>query len=189
MGLNQAAAENIRRIRRARKLSLERAAAEAGVSRSTLGQIERGEANPSVAVLERLAAALKVPAAEFLRDDRFESLRLYPELENKPERLEGGRVLLRRSVAYEEATCLESFFLDVYIGGAYVPEPSVPGCLCAATVLSGTAQMQAEGGDYTLQERDALRFAADRPWRVDNQGSATARLLLLFQYRKKEETV
>ena len=66
MELNRAVAENIKRIRKSKKLSMERTAAIAGVSRSMLGQIERGEANPSVAIIGKLAAALKVPAEVLL---------------------------------------------------------------------------------------------------------------------------
>ena len=62
MELNRAVAGNIRRIRKSKKLSLEQTAALSGVSRSMLGQIERGEANPSVAILGKIAQALKVPA-------------------------------------------------------------------------------------------------------------------------------
>ena len=60
MELNRAVAGNIRRIRKSKKLSLEQTAALSGVSRSMLGQIERGEANPSVAILGKIAQALKV---------------------------------------------------------------------------------------------------------------------------------
>ena len=74
MELNRAVAENIKRIRKSKKLSMERLAAESGVSRSMLGQIERGEANPSVAILGKLAAALKVPADLLLENDSFETL-------------------------------------------------------------------------------------------------------------------
>ena len=98
MELNRAVAANIKRIRKTQKLSLERTAEAAGVSRSMLGQIERGEANPSVAILGKLAAALKVPAEEFLRCDAFEPTRVSRELDNKPQRLDGGKVVLRRSM-------------------------------------------------------------------------------------------
>ena len=60
MELTRAVGENLKRIRKSKKLSMERLAAEAGVSRSMLGQIERGEANPSVAILGKIAQALKV---------------------------------------------------------------------------------------------------------------------------------
>ena len=71
MELNRAVAENIKRIRKSKKLSMERTAAIAGVSRSMLGQIERGEANPSVAILGKIAAALRGPAEVLLENDDF----------------------------------------------------------------------------------------------------------------------
>ena len=79
MELTRAVGENIKRIRKSKKLSMERLAAEAGVSRSMLGQIERGEANPSVGLLGKLAGALKVPAEVLLENDDFEPLLLLRE--------------------------------------------------------------------------------------------------------------
>ena len=93
MELNRAVAENIKRIRKSKKLSMERLAAEAGVSRSMLGQIERGEANPSVAIIGKLAATLKVPANLLLENDSFEPLAEYPEVGTKPVRVDGGKAI------------------------------------------------------------------------------------------------
>ena len=93
MELTRAVGENIKRIRKSKKLSMERLAAEAGVSRSMLGQIERGEANPSVGLLGKLAGALKVPAEVLLENDDFEPLLLLRELDNKAARLDGGKAL------------------------------------------------------------------------------------------------
>ncbi len=95
MELNRAVAENIETIRKSKKLSMERTAAIAGVSRSMLGQIERGEANPSVAILGKIAAALRVPAEVLLENDDFETLLLSRELDNRAARLDGGKAVLR----------------------------------------------------------------------------------------------
>ena len=78
----------------------------------------------------------------------------------------------------------ETFFLDLYISGRYAPEPMVPGCVCLATSLSGTVLLHAEGQDFQLLERDALRFAADQPFWLENQFNGTARLLLTYRYLK-----
>lgn len=184
MELNRAVAENIKRIRKTKKLSMERTAELAGVSRSMLGQIERGEANPSVAILGKIATALKVPAQVLMENDGFEAFLLSRELDNKPARLDRGKVLLRPSFPYDEVTRQETFFLDLYISGKYCPEVSVPGCVCHATVLSGTVQVTAQGEQLQLQERDALRFAADQPYGFENMFNSTARLLLAYQYLK-----
>ena len=184
MELTRAVGENLKRIRKSKKLSMERLAAEAGVSRSMLGQIERGEANPSVGLLGKLAGALKVPAEVLLENDDFEPLLLLRELDNKAARLDGGKALLRPSLPYDDVLRQETFFLDLYISGRYAPEPMVPGCVCLATSLSGTVLLHAEGQDFQLLERDALRFAADQPFWLENQFNTTARLLLKYSYLK-----
>jgi transcriptional regulator with XRE-family HTH domain len=51
---------NIRRLRKERGLSQEALAGEAGLAMRHLGRIERGEGNPTVAILGKLAEVLKV---------------------------------------------------------------------------------------------------------------------------------
>ena len=53
-------------LRQARALSLDELSRQAGVSKSILSQIERNQANPTVAVVWRLANALGVTMAELL---------------------------------------------------------------------------------------------------------------------------
>lgn len=52
---------NLRRLRVERDISQERLAFDSGVDRSYLGGMERGEENPTVEILDRLAATLAVP--------------------------------------------------------------------------------------------------------------------------------
>jgi transcriptional regulator with XRE-family HTH domain len=58
---------NIRRLRVEREVSQERLAFDSGVDRSYLGGVERGEENPTVDVLDRLAATLAVPIGELFK--------------------------------------------------------------------------------------------------------------------------
>lgn len=55
---------NIRRIRVAKEISQERLAFDSNVDRSYLGGLERGEHNPTVLVLERIAQTLDVGLVE-----------------------------------------------------------------------------------------------------------------------------
>jgi len=52
-------ARNIRRLRVGRGLSQEALAVDAGIDRTYVSRLERGLENPSVAVLEKLAIAMK----------------------------------------------------------------------------------------------------------------------------------
>lgn len=64
--LDKNIAVNLKRIRKAKNLSLDMLAERTGVSKSMLGQIERGESNPTVATIAKIVEGIKVPFEEFL---------------------------------------------------------------------------------------------------------------------------
>lgn len=101
---------------------------------------------------------------------------------SRPKHLDGGRTILRPSLPYDDVSNMMSCFLDLYIGAKYTPGTSLPGCVCHATVLSGTVSLTAEGQTFQLLERDAIRFKADQPYHIENISSGTGRLLLEYQY-------
>jgi transcriptional regulator with XRE-family HTH domain len=57
---------NLRRIRSTKRVSQEVLAVDADVDRSYISGIEQQQFNPSIDVLDRLAAALAVDVSEFL---------------------------------------------------------------------------------------------------------------------------
>lgn len=60
---------NVRRWRELRGLTQEQLAAEADISMRHMGRIERGEGNPTVDVLERLANVLDLKAPHLFDDE------------------------------------------------------------------------------------------------------------------------
>ena len=59
---------NVRRLRLSRKLTQEELAAEAHVSMRHVGRLERGEVNPTVDVVERIASVLGAHAKDLFED-------------------------------------------------------------------------------------------------------------------------
>lgn len=74
---------NLRRLRVARDVSQERLAFDSGVDRSYVGGLERGEENPTVDLLDRLADTLGVHVSELFTD--------VPEGQSPPTSLPRGR--------------------------------------------------------------------------------------------------
>ena len=57
---------NLKRIRKAQKMSLDMLAKKTGVSKSMLGQIERGESSPTISTLGKIVDGIPVPLEELL---------------------------------------------------------------------------------------------------------------------------
>ena len=68
MEMQAIVAQNIRRLRVARGLSQEALAVDAEIDRTYVSRLERELENPTVAVLERLALALRVPIGDLFRE-------------------------------------------------------------------------------------------------------------------------
>lgn len=66
MDTRQKLAMNLSRLRVERGLSQERLAADSGVDRVYVGGIERRTENPTIDILDKLAAALEVEVGELL---------------------------------------------------------------------------------------------------------------------------
>jgi transcriptional regulator with XRE-family HTH domain len=74
---------NLRALRTAKSLSQERLAADAGVDRAWVSELEREQGNTSVDLLDRLAEALDVPVASLLAEPDPDA--------DKPQPLRSGR--------------------------------------------------------------------------------------------------
>lgn len=185
MDINLAIAENCKRIRKTQKMSIERLAETAGVSRSMLGQIERGEANPSAALLYKIATALRVPMEELLQHEPDTEDLLYRGLDNVAQRMSGGKVQSHVTVPYEAFSGMQQSRIDVFIGGRYDLPPEKPGTVgYLLLVSSGSLTVTAGEESYRLEQWDGLRFHADRPCTLENTTSSNARVLLTYRYMK-----
>ncbi|MDK2961436.1 MAG: family transcriptional regulator, regulator of sulfur utilization [Eubacteriaceae bacterium] len=65
--LNQNIAINLKLIRKEKGMSMDQVAEQTGVSKSMLGQIERGEANPTVGTLGKIISGLRVDLHELIK--------------------------------------------------------------------------------------------------------------------------
>ena len=68
MDVTNIVAANARKLREQKKLTLDAAAAVTGVSRSMLAQIEKGEVNPTISVLWKIANGYKVSFTSLLEN-------------------------------------------------------------------------------------------------------------------------
>jgi transcriptional regulator with XRE-family HTH domain len=184
-------ARNARRLREQRGASLSAVAAAAGISKSTLFKLERGEGNPSVDTLWALAKALRVPvAALFAEDDeaavdvlRFADAPLIARRGSRHVRGAAGqglsmRHLLSRHVNGE----IEVYCTDLEAGARREAHPHAAGVIEHAFVVHGRIDLGIEGESNLLDPGDRISFAADRPHHY-YAVNGPARAFTLLEYR------
>jgi transcriptional regulator with XRE-family HTH domain len=171
------------RLRQAGGLSLDELSRRAGVSKSMLSQIERAQANPTVAVVWRLANALGVEMAELLGSaapaPAVPVLAVVPAHATPSMRSPDGLCELRILGPIELAGQFEWYELHVRGGGALVSQPHEPGSREHLTLLSGALEVKAGAHQQRLKAGETARYAADQAHAIHNPGRTPASALLV----------
>jgi transcriptional regulator with XRE-family HTH domain len=173
--------ETLSALRQARALSLDELSRKAGVSKSMLSQIERSQANPTVAVVWRLSQALGVGVSDLLGDGKPAppSLVTVPAHAIPALRSPDGRCELRILGPIELAGQFEWYELSVQPGGALESASHEPGSREHLTVLGGTLEVSAGADRSRLRQGETARYAVDQPHAIRNPGRAAATALLV----------
>jgi len=169
-------------LRQTQGLSLDELSRKAGVSKSMLSQIERNQANPTVAVVWRLATALGVGVGELLGDGRpaaAPAIVTVPSHATPSLKSPDGRCELRILGPIELAGQFEWYELTVQPGGALESEPHEPGSREHLSVLAGTLEVRAGADTSRLKHGETARYAVDVPHAISNPGKSVATALLV----------
>jgi transcriptional regulator with XRE-family HTH domain len=151
-------AENVRSLREQRGLTQQQIAKIAGVPRATWGNLESGEANPTLQVLTKVAAALQVRLEELLAQPRT-GARHVPARELFVRRR--GEVQIRRLLP-EALPGLEIERMQFPPRSTMVGVPHTPGTREYLTVEQGAIELRVGGEAYRLSEGDVVMFRGDQ---------------------------
>jgi len=168
-------------LRQGQSLSLDELSRMAGVSKSMLSQIERNQANPTVAVVWRLANALGVAVGDLLGDGRpaQPAIVTVPAHATPSLKSPDGKCELRILGPIELAGQFEWYELTVQPGGSLESEPHEPGSREHLSVLSGTLEVSAGAERSRLKPGETARYAVDVTHAIHNPGKSVATALLI----------
>lgn len=170
----------VRRRRLDAGMTMVQLAEASGVSRRMLGQIELGDANPSLVTVSKLATALGVdfptltraepgPPAELatlVRADEIGAIWASPA---------GSQGAL--AIASTARPPAELWLWTLEPGDSYDAEPDPPGSEELFLVLSGTLTLTTENADLRLEAGDAARIATDCRYSYRNEDTGSTRFV------------
>lgn len=183
MDINTAVSQNIKHIREQKKLTLDAAAKTTGVSRSMLAQIEKGDVNPTLSVLWKIANGYKVSFTSLIEQSQ-EQATILPFKDITPIVADGGRYINYPSFTFDEKHLFETYRIAIAPSGSLQAEAHLVGTEEYITVFTGTVEVTVDDAVYSLNEGDSIRFKADIAHAYRNTGSQEAILSMLIYYGK-----
>lgn len=166
---------NLARLRAERQLSLDALARASGVSRAMLAQIESGRSVPSIKVLHKIASALKVSVAAFLRRHATNGIEYLPAEQAARLVTSNGRFSARPLFPFNAPASAEFHELRIAPLHAESGNPRPPGTTINLVVSDGTLEIRVHERAQLLATGDAIVFDADQPHTLRNPGNTEAR--------------
>lgn len=153
-------AKNVRRLRLARGINIDRLAAASGVGRSTLARLEAGQANPTIETIFAVADALGVSIGALVAEAAEAGV--YVQRAADAVRVTGG---VEASIVDRLALTGTAEILSIRFpaGRRRKARPHAPGVVEHLLITAGVVEAGPVGHTAVLETGDFLRFAADVP--------------------------
>ncbi|TDL35373.1 XRE family transcriptional regulator [Jeotgalibacillus sp. S-D1] len=172
---------NLRILRKKRAWTLDQVAHHTGVSKAMLGQIERGESNPSVGTIWKIANGLKVSFSSLLAVPssqvsviRAESIEVLEE--------DDGKYRVLPIFTYDPVRQWEYFMIELDPGCEYVSESHGATVEEYITVTRGELHITIQQEEYKLSPNDSIRFKADSVHKYENRGTHKITCQMVIHY-------
>ena len=175
---------SIKKLRLAKKLTLQSVAAETGFSAALLSQIENDNVSPPIATLSRLAKFFDVRITRFFADAKEEPRFSIVRAGERPVVPEGiseegsGQGYLYQSLSSRQRKKMAPFMVTVTGNARKADRHSHEGEEFIF-IRSGSANFQLEDQTFTLHQGDALYFDASHGHRLLSREGMTVEAMVV----------
>jgi transcriptional regulator with XRE-family HTH domain len=168
---------SVRRLRESRQLTLRTLAERTGFSPSFLSQVENNQASPSIASMERIAAALGVTLGEFFQGTHLQAAPVVRS-EERPVLHSGWSHAVLESLSVAGSR-LHPVLVTLNPGGSSGAQAYASGAEEFALVLDGEVVLTLGDTEHALATEDAVTVGAGTLRRWTNRGKQPARILIV----------
>lgn len=179
--LHEVIAVNLKRLRKERNLSLDKVSELTGVSKSMLGQIERGESSPSVSTLWKISTGLKISFTSLMTD-------VHPEAEIINNR--AGAPLTNDTEAFqlfsvfpfEPGRNFEILHIDLQPGAVSYSSPHEHGTEEFTLVYEGELTLHLQDHIYQIPAGHSIHYQADQKHCYENRTDKPVQVCMVIYY-------
>jgi transcriptional regulator with XRE-family HTH domain len=174
-------ARNLKRIRQARKMSLDDVSDQTGISKSMLGQIERGASVPTVETLGKIVSGLRVNFTTLVSSDKTDMI-MVEKKELTPSKNIEGEYRVYEYFPYEEDRSFEIYMMEIYPGASYRSGGHGDNTYEYLTVFNGVLTLEVEGKTFEITQDNSIRFPTMSDHMYSNYGSSMVKFSVTFTW-------
>lgn len=179
--LNDNISINLKRLRIARGYSLDFVAEQTGVSKSMLGQIERGVANPTIGTIGKIVSGLRVELSDLVRTPGEEIYPVYKE-RLMPTKDEKDQYRVFTYFPYDKERNFELYIIEIEAGGSYSSGSHGVNTKEYIIVDEGELTLEVDNSVTVIKSGDAVRFNTDKHHEYMNNGQNLLKFTVVFSY-------
>ena len=182
--INRHLGARVKQLRAERGWSLEALANASGVSRSMLSQIEREQANPTLAVTQRIARAFSMSLGDLVETPGVTSSVTVIRADDRAYHYRSDKNCRIRTLSpLNLEKDVEFYEVQLQAGGALRSAPHFAGTREFLTVERGQVRVESGGDAEVLTPGDSASYRADVPHAIVNTGKTVASIFLVDIYR------
>ena len=180
----QVLCNRVSELRKKNKLTLEQLATASGVSRSMLSQIERGQANPTLAVTFRIAQAFGISIGELV-DEPWAGANIEIVHASDPSNLfrSDKECQIRTLSPLHMEKSVEFYEVKIAPKACLVSSSHFEGTKELLTVTQGNAEVKAGDNTCALVVGDSAHYRADVEHSIMNKGDTELVCFLVVTYK------
>mgnify|MGYP001828014635 CR=1 FL=1 len=167
--------ERVKSLRKHQRLTLDELSSIAKVSRSMLSQIERGQANPTLAVTCRIAEAFNVSIGDLV-DEPWVTSYIQVIRADDPSQIyrQDEQCHIRTLSPLNMEKSIEFYEVRLAVGGTMQSPPHFEGTKELFTVAKGQVMITSDTDDKKLKTHDSAHYRADVSHTITNTGKSEA---------------
>lgn len=174
--------QQLKMIRQQRGMSLDDIAKLTDVSKAQLAQMEKGESNPTVSTIWKIADGLKISFSSLLQPPRLNAKKISPT--DIPFLTEDeGRYRVFSIIPYDPKRGWEFYRIEMDPLCSYESAPHLKGVEESLTIVDGQLKIILESEQVDLLKGDTLVFSGNQTHRYVNNSEETTVIHLIIHYQ------
>lgn len=179
--INKTIGANLKNLRTSKGYTLDKVSYLTSVSKSMLGQIERGESTPTVTTLWKICNGLKISFSSLMEENSNDTIVISKkDIQSLNE--DENKYNIYTYVPFNAKRKFETFLMELEPYTLHSSQPHNEGVEEYVIVTNGSVEITVDSDTYKLGKNDMLRFNPENKHSYHNPNNSISEAIILIVY-------